>query len=107
MVTILAILGLAVYAGIRLAPIYLEYMSVARALEQMSKEGGATSPNELRQSFDRRANIDNITTISAKDLEIKRVSEGWTVRAYYRSEAPFIANVSLVADFDKMVTVGQ
>ena len=29
------------------------------------------------------------------------------MRAWYRAEAPFIANVSLVVDFDKTVKVGE
>jgi len=29
------------------------------------------------------------------------------MRAWYRAEAPFVANVSLVADFDKTVKVGD
>jgi hypothetical protein len=30
-----------------------------------------------------------------------------SMHAWYRAEAPFIGNVSLVADFDKTVTVGS
>ncbi len=49
MVVIIAILGFALYAGIRLMPLYLEYMAIARALEQTAKEeSGATSPQTLR-----------------------------------------------------------
>jgi hypothetical protein len=107
MVVILAILGFAVYAGIRLTPIYLEYMAVARALEQTAKEeSGATSPETLRNALDRRWTIETIESIQPKDIEIKKAGSGFTMRAWYRAEAPFISNVSLVADFDKTVRVG-
>jgi hypothetical protein len=107
MVTIIAILGFALYAGIRLTPLYLEYMAVARALEQTAKEEvGATSPQTLRNALDRRWTIETIDSIQPKDIEIKKAGSGFTMRAWYRAEAPFISNVSLVADFDKTVKVG-
>ena len=40
-VVILAILGVAVYAGIRLVPVYLDYMKIARSLEQVKEAPGA------------------------------------------------------------------
>ena len=107
MVVIIAILGFALYAGIRLTPIYLEYMAVARALEQTAKEeSGATSPQTLRNALDRRWTIETIDSIQPKDIEIKKAGSGFTMRAWYRAEAPFVSNVSLVADFDKTVKVG-
>jgi hypothetical protein len=107
MVTIIAILGFALYAGIRLTPLYLEYMAIARALEQTAKEeSGATSPQTLRNALDRRWTIETIDSIQPKDIEIKKAGSGFTMRAWYRAEAPFISNVSLVADFDKTVKVG-
>jgi hypothetical protein len=107
MAVIIAILGFALYAAIRLTPLYLEYMAVARALEQTAKEeSGATSPQTLRNALDRRWTIETIDSIQPKDIEIKKAGSGFTMRAWYRAEAPFISNVSLVADFDKTVKVG-
>ena len=107
MVVIIAILGFALYAGIRLTPMYLEYMAVARALEQTAKENsGATSPQTLRNALDRRWTIETIDSIQPRDIEIKKAGSGFTMRAWYRAEAPFVSNVSLVADFDKTVQVG-
>ncbi len=109
MVIIVAILGAALYAGIRLTPLYLEYMAVARALDQTAKEhqGEPTSPQGLRTSLDRRWTIEDIKSIAPKEIEIKKSPNGFAMRAYYRAEAPFVANVSLVVDFDKTVNVSQ
>jgi hypothetical protein len=107
MVTIIAILGFALYAGIRLAPLYFEYMAVVRALEQTAKEhaGDPTTPMDLRNALDRRWTVEDIHSINVKEIEIKKVGSGFTMRAWYRSETPFVGNVSLVADFDKTVDV--
>ena len=101
---IVAILGLGLYAGIRLTPIYLEYMAVVRAMEQTAKEhGDAATVTELRRSLDRRWTIEDIQSIEPKDIEIKKSGDGFTMRAWYRAEAPFVANISLAVDFDKTV----
>jgi hypothetical protein len=109
MVVIIAILGFGLYGAIRLTPLFFEYMAVVRALDQTAKEhsGSATNPNDLRVSLDRRWTIEDIKSLDPKDIEIKKAGSGWTMRAWYRAEAPFIANVSLVVDFDKTVTVSQ
>jgi hypothetical protein len=109
MAIIIAILGFALYAGIRLTPVYIEYMAVARALDQTAKEfnGNPTSPQELRTSLDRRWTVEDIKSVGYKDIDIKKSGNGFTMRAWYRAEVPFIANVSLVAIFDKSVNVTQ
>ena len=107
MVIIIAILGFALYAGIRLLPIYLEYMAVVRAMEQTAKEegGNTATPVSLRNSLDRRWTFEDIHSIDVKEIEIKKAGDGLSMRAWYRAEAPFVGNVSLVADFDKTVKV--
>jgi hypothetical protein len=106
MVVIIAIVGFGLYAGIRLTPLYMEYMAVARALDQTaSEQSGSASIADLRRSLNRRWTIEDIKSIDDKEIEIKRAGGGYTMRAWYRAEAPFVANVSLVVDFDKTVTV--
>ncbi len=104
---IVGIVGFGLYGGIRLLPLYTEYMAVVRAMEQTASEtsGDATNPSELRRALDRRWTIEDIKSIQPKDIEIKKISGGFSMRAYYRAEAPFISNVSLVTDFDKTVDV--
>ncbi len=106
MLSIVAILGLGVFALIRLVPLYIEYMAVARAMEQTAKENAGGNQTALRTSLSRRWAVEDIKTIDYKDIEIKRDGKGFVMRASYRAEAPFISNVSLVVDFAKSVTVG-
>ncbi len=107
MAIILAILGFALYAAIRLTPLYLEYMAISRALKQTAKEAGdaPTSPVQLRNALDRRWTIEDIKSIQPKEIDIRKQGSGYTMRAWYRAEAPFVGNVSLVVDFDTTVEV--
>ena len=107
MIVIVAIVGFGLYGGIRLFPVYMEYMAVARALDQTAKEhaGNPTSPQMLRVSLDRRWTIEDIKSVQPKEIEVKKNGTGFTMRAWYRAEVPFVGNISLAADFDKSVDV--
>ena len=109
LVVILAILGSAVYAGIRLVPVYLEYTKVARALEQVRDEHAATDTNAqlIRNSLERRWDVEDISSIGWKEIDIRKTSEGYEMEANYSVERPFVANVFLLAKFDKLVTIQQ
>ena len=105
---ILAIfIGLFVYAGIRLTPLYVEYMNVARALERIKSEStGGETANSIRVALDKRFSIDYIDSVSAKDIEINRDGGTWNVKADYDATAPFFANVSFLVHFEKSVSFG-
>jgi Domain of unknown function (DUF4845) len=107
--TILIILGAAVYGAIRVLPVYLEYMEVARAMEQVRDEHAAiqTSAQMIRNSLERRWDVEDIKGLSWKDVEIRKTNEGFEVHSEYSVERPFVANLYLMAKFDKTVTVPQ
>jgi len=107
MMVIVGIIGFGLYAGIRLLPVYFEYMAVVRAMEQTADEhsGNMTSPQTMRVSLDRRWSIEDIKSVQPKEMEFKKNGTGYTMRAWYRAEVPFVGNISLVADFDKSVDV--
>jgi hypothetical protein len=104
--TIVAILGFGLYGAIRVLPLYLEYTAVVRAMEQTAKEESGGTPQSMRQALSRRWMVEDIKSIEPKEIDIKRDGAGYTMRAWYRAEAPFVSNVSLVVDFDKTVKVG-
>ena len=78
-VIILLILGTALYAGIRLVPVYLEYTKVARSLEQVRDEHAAidTNPALIRRSLERRWDVEDINSIGWKEIDIAKTTEGY------------------------------
>jgi hypothetical protein len=109
MVTIILIVGAALYAGIVMTPVYLEYTEVARALEQVRDEHESidTNPQLLRSSLERRWDVEDIKGIGWKEVKIKKTKDGYSMQAAYNVEKPFVANVYLLAKFDKSVLVRQ
>ena len=54
--------AIVVYAGIRLAPVYLNYMKVAKAMEGTVSEmkGGGATPQTIRATIDKHFEIDMV-----------------------------------------------
>jgi hypothetical protein len=104
---LVAFVGLITFAGLRLTPVYLNYMKVASVISGVQKEfdGVNATRNHIRASISRRFDIDNVGEITAKDVKVRKVSGGHEVAATYSHRAPFIANVSFIVDFDKRAII--
>ena len=99
--------GLFAFAFIRLTPVYLNYMKVAGVLDGVHKEFDGQNPsrNAIRTSISRRFDVESVSQISARDIDVKNDNNGFIVQATYDHTAPFIGNVSFTVHFDKQVLV--
>jgi Domain of unknown function (DUF4845) len=104
---ILALAGVVVYGGIRLTPLYLNYMKVAKIMESTATEvkGDNPDPGELRRIIERHWTVDDPTGLAAKDIEITKDDGGVQMHVAYDDAVPYVANVSLSVHFDKTVKV--
>jgi hypothetical protein len=102
-----AFVGLIAFAGIRLTPIYLNYMKVAGVVSGVQKEfdGVNATRSSIRSSISRRFDIEMVGEITARDVKVTKVEGGHEVAATYSHKSPFIANVSFIVDFDKRALV--
>jgi hypothetical protein len=104
---VLALAGVVVYAGIRLAPLYLNYMKVARTMEAVATEvkGDNPDPATMRVAIDRHFNIEDPHGVDTKDIEITKDDGGVQMHVAYDDSVPYVANVSLSVHFEKTVKV--
>lgn len=103
---LVAFVGSFVYAGIRLVPVYLEYMSISHVFDGLAAEThGAVTEGTLRTAIGQRLELEDADSLDPRDVEISRDGGVWTVRAAYSRETSFIGNVSFVVHFDKLVEV--
>lgn len=102
-------LAIVVYAGIRLTPVYLNYMKVSRTLNQLTDEyrGGGATPESIRQSIATHFEINEVDYPTVNDIHITRDGGGWQVEAAYYDQAPLFAHITLQIAFDKSVDVGS
>ena len=94
---IIASIGLVV---MRSMPAWLEYSAIKRAAFKMESNNDP-DPANLRKIFDTAASVDNITSISSKDLTIEREGDRSVVHFAYATHTPLVSNASLTFDFVK------
>ena len=102
-------LAIVIYAGIRLTPVYLTYMKVAKAMDQAGIElkAGGVNPQSIRTSIDKHFEIDMVDYPTTKDMKITKDGASWVVESQYDDDAPLFANLSLHVTFDKKVKIGS
>ena len=86
----------------KLVPAYLEYFSVKKALATMAKDPelkSMTTP-EIKKSFQRRADVDNITSVKGDDIEVSKSGGIPVVSVSYSVKIPIVANLSAWIDFN-------
>ena len=107
LIILVAFGGMFAFAGLRLTPVYLNYMKVLGVVNGVYDEfdGAHASRSAIRSSIARRFDVESVGEITARDVTVTSVDGGFEVRANYTHVAPFIANVSFSVEFDKAVVV--
>jgi hypothetical protein len=93
------------YAGVRLTPVYLNYMKVAHTLTNIVGEipnDGQTAEG-IRNAINKHFIVDELDYPSAKDLKITRDNGTWTIEAAYEDQAPLFTDIAILVTFDKTV----
>jgi len=101
-------IAIVLYAGMRLTPIYFNYMEVAKAMDQVGSElkSNTADPTAIRNAIDKHLMIETINFPTAKDMKVTREGTSWVIESQYEDEAPLFANISLHVSFDKTVRIG-
>ncbi|ANQ84808.1 DUF4845 domain-containing protein [Azoarcus olearius] len=86
--------------GFRSVPAVTEFMAIERIIKVLATEGdNGASPSEMRQGFNKRGEIDNVSSINGADLSIVKEGGKTLIEAEYSRKIPVVANVSLLVDF--------
>ncbi len=92
---ILIILGL---LGLKVAPPYMEYSSIKKAVVSVAQEKSGASMSDIRKAFDARSGIDDFTSVKGV-LDVTKEGGQLVITATYRKEVPLFWNVGLFWDF--------
>ncbi len=95
---LIGFLAVAAFAiGGQSVPIFLEYHAIRKAANKAARDG-STVP-EVRAAFDRAAAIDDISSISGKDLEVTKRNDKVVVSFSYSREIALAGPAYLVYRF--------
>ena len=83
--------------GSKVVPAVVEYIAIERAVQKIKNE--ASTVRDIQTAFERHRTIDDITSISAADLDITKEGDKVVISYAYQKKIPVLDNVSLVIDF--------
>lgn len=88
------------FAGVVMAqivPTYIEFMAVEKAVQ---KAAAGSTVSEVRSIFDKSAQIDDIRSVSGKDLEVGKEGDQVVVSFAYSREIPLVGPAYLVMKYE-------
>jgi len=87
---------------LKVIPAYIQNAQIKSVFNEIVHDPGMdkASPREIRNSFDRRASIDDITAIKSEDIEIASDGSRLDLSASYSVKVPLFGNVSLILEFN-------
>ena len=96
------VLILAAVLGMKVTPVYIENATIKKNLVAVSNDPSLQNANarQIRLAFSKRAQIDAIREITAKDIKISRDKGQIILGVNYSVNVPLFANISLQIDFD-------
>jgi hypothetical protein len=101
-------LALIAIGAMKIGPAYSEFATAKSAITAIAAgEGRTGSVNEIRKAFNRRSAIDNITVLTAEDLEISKDGGDVVISFAYSKKVPLFSNVSVVIEFAASSTPGR
>lgn len=100
-ILVLAVVGVFIYMGMKLIPMYSEYFAVKQALKELSKEAGITQqdPAKIKDLFFRRLYISYAENVKSENVKIARKDAGYVMTVDYEVRRPLIANIDVVGHF--------
>ncbi len=88
--------------GMKLVPVYREYAAVKSTLIAIVKDPALQNGTkaEIRTSFNKRAQIDDISVVDEGDIEFNKENGQVVLSIIYSVKTPLFANISLYLDFN-------
>lgn len=106
MVFIAGLIVFGAIVGLKLIPAYIEYATIVNHLRELAKSPEARgTPKELQNAFAKRAQIDDIKSVSPTDLEVIKEGNSVVLTLSYSTKIALFGNVSACIDF--VATGGQ
>lgn len=88
--------------GLKVIPVYVQNAEISNLFTTIANDAEMqkASIHDIRSTFGKRASINNITTITADDVEITNKNGRLELSASYAVKVPLVANASLYLEFN-------
>ena len=103
-IIVLAVAGVFAYVGMKLVPMYTEFFSVKTAMKDLANDPGIANqdPAKIRDLFFRKLYVSySDDNIKPENIKLTRQGPGWLMEVNYEVRKPMIANLDVVARFNR------
>ena len=97
LVLLLMVLGFVAVMAMKIVPAVIEYRGIVKAVQEAKNSG--TNVMEIRNSYDRRAEVGYLESIRGYDLEITKDGGEYVVSFAYERKIPLFGPASLLLEF--------
>jgi hypothetical protein len=109
LIAIVGLLGFSAVIGLKLFPIYMDSWKIDGIMNAVISQPGINeqSRKEIYNAMMKRLDIDAVDAVNYRNtdaLTITKRKNSVTISIFYRVETPLIGNLSLIAEFDKVVS---
>ncbi len=104
---ILLVIGFFVFIGLKIFPVYMESFKVNSALDSLKSQAdlGKKPTGEIVKSLLKKLQIDDVESVTKKEISIEKSKTGVTVYVDYEVVQPLFSNISLLVVFEKQVEI--
>ena len=100
-VIVLGIIGFFAVMAMKLAPLYLEFQSVVKIMNNVAEQSSAQTPvAAIRTSIQKQLDVNNIDRVEGRDFEIKRDKGTTTLSIDYEARTQFAGRLWFLLTFD-------
>jgi Domain of unknown function (DUF4845) len=101
------VIGMLSLVAMRVVPTSIEYFTVMKAINKVSGDPAMTTVPQIRTAFDRQREIDDIKSISGKDLSITKENDQVVVSFAYDSEIELFKPVYILIKYEGRSKAGR
>lgn len=107
MLVIAIMVGFFVMCGIRMTPVYLEYLTVKRIMEDVASEFKPEEDQirDIRRKISNMLNTNQVYGLQPKEVEVFRKDGKTIIDANYEARIPIMGRIDAVMNFDDLTYV--
>jgi type II secretory pathway pseudopilin PulG len=97
LIFVLAVLGFVGVFAAKVFPTYMESRAIQNAIVAAKATKGTVA--EMRQSFDKNADVNAVDSITSKDLDFSNEDGETNISYAYEKRIPIVANATLLIEY--------
>ena len=101
----LAVVGFALFIGMKLFPMYQEFWSVKKALKSVATSGEARDPGSVRRALEKYFDVGYVSNVKPEHINVERGPTGPVINIEYEVRKPLIHNLDVIGKFKASETV--